>query len=123
MCQILDYTNTHIKIPSLEQCLPAKNLIVETCMKDAWRILVNFDEWDSNQDGIISHTELEEAVKKAFAYLDTNQDGQISPEELQAALVKKTGRADHGLLNMMFKSLDANNDGMVSMDELASLAI
>ncbi len=120
---LVDYINAHGKVPPLEQCLPAKNLIVETCMKDAWRILVNFDEWDSNRDGQISHTELEVAIKKAFAYLDKNQDGQISPAELQAVLAERTGNADNGLLNMMFKSLDANNDGMVSMDELASLAI
>ena len=120
---LLDYINAYSKVPPLEQCLPAKNLIVETCMKDAWRILVNFDEWDSNHDGQISHTELEQAVKKAFAYLDKNQDGQISPTELQEVLAQRTGNADNGLLNMMFKSLDANNDGMVSMDELASLAI
>ncbi|MDJ0519331.1 MAG: hypothetical protein QNJ74_24750 [Trichodesmium sp. MO_231.B1] len=104
---LLDYMNAHGKVPPLEQCLPAKNLIVETCMKDAWRILVNFDEWDSNHDGQISHTELEAAVKKAFAYLDKNQDGQISPAELQAVLAQRTGNANKGLLNMMFKSLDA----------------
>ena len=120
---LVDYVNTRGQIPSLEQCLPAKNLIVETCMKDAWRILVNFEEWDSNCDGEISHTELEAAVKNAFAYLDTNQDGQISPAELEAALAERTGSTDKGLLNMMFQSLDANNDGMVSMEELASLAI
>ena len=113
---LLDYINVHSKVPPLEQCLPAKNLIVETCMKDAWRTLVNFDEWDSNRDGEICHQELEEGVKKAFAYLDKNQDGQISPEELQAALAERTGNADKGLLNMMFKAIDANNDGMVSMD-------
>jgi 2',3'-cyclic-nucleotide 2'-phosphodiesterase (5'-nucleotidase family) len=120
---IVDYVNANCNIPPLEQCIPAKNLIVETCMKDAWRILVNFDEWDTNRDGQISKIELEQAVKKAFVYLDKNQDGQISPAELQQALAERTGNAGNGLINMMFKSLDVNNDGMVSMDELASLAL
>lgn len=120
---LLDYVTAHCDVPSLEQCLPAKNLIIEACMKDAWRVLVDFEEWDENHDGQISHAELEMAIKKAFQYLDTNQDGQISPEELGAALAERTGSTNKGLLNMMFESLDTNNDGMVSMDELASLAI
>ncbi len=120
---LLDYVNTQGSIPSLEQCIPGKNLILEACMKDAWRTLVNFEEWDSNGDGNISKSELEQAVKKAFAFLDQNQDGHISPTELQTAIIEKTGNRDHGLINMMFEMLDADNDGMVSMEELASLAI
>ncbi len=120
---LLDYVNTHGSVPSLEQCLPGKNLIVEACMKDAWRTLVHFEEWDSDGDGNISKTELEQAVKKAFAYLDQNQNGYISPSELQAALAKITGNPTRGLINMMFEALDADGNGMVSMEELASLAM
>lgn len=120
---LLDYVNSYGSVPSLEECLPAKNLILEVCMKNAWRSLVNFQEWDSDGDGNISKMELEQAVNKAFKFLDTNQDGYISPQELQAALAEKTANADCGLINMMFSTLDTNNDGMVSMEELASLAI
>ncbi|NES99117.1 MAG: bifunctional metallophosphatase/5'-nucleotidase [Sphaerospermopsis sp. SIO1G1] len=120
---LLDYVNHQGNIPSLEQCIPGKNLIVEACMKNAWRTLVNFEEWDSDGDGNISKEELEEAVKKAFLDLDYNQDGQISPTELQTALAAKTGNQERGLINMMFETLDADHDGMVSMEELASLAM
>ncbi|NES20072.1 MAG: bifunctional metallophosphatase/5'-nucleotidase [Symploca sp. SIO3E6] len=120
---LLYYVNANCSIPPLEQCLPAKNLIMESCMKDAWRVIVNYDEWDSNDDGQISKEELGEALKKSFASLDKNQDGQISPEELQSALAQRTGRTNKGLVSMMFETLDADGDGMVSMDELASLAM
>lgn len=120
---LLDYINTYSSVPSLEQCLPGKNLILEACMKDAWRMLVNFEEWDSDGDGNISKAELEEAVKKAFAYLDLNQDGYISPPELQSANAKITGNQDRSLINMMFETLDVDGNGMVSMEELASLAM
>lgn len=50
---LLDYVNTNGISPPLEQCIPAKNLIMESCMKDAWRMVVNYDEWDSNNDGQI----------------------------------------------------------------------
>ncbi|NEP01353.1 MAG: bifunctional metallophosphatase/5'-nucleotidase [Symploca sp. SIO2E9] len=120
---LLDYVNAHGGSPPLEQCLPAKNLIMESCMKDAWRVLVNYDEWDSNKDGQISREELRHSVKKAFTFLDKNQDGQISPAELQTVLVERTGRTNKGLVSMMFEVLDVDGDGMVSMDELASLAM
>ena len=120
---LLKYVRASGGVPPLEQCLPAKNLIMESCMKDAWRTLVNYHEWDANGDGQISREELEQAVKSAFATLDRNQDGYISPTELQTALTERTGRTHKGLIGMMFETLDADNDGMVSMEELASLAI
>ncbi|MBE9065657.1 EF-hand domain-containing protein [Leptolyngbya cf. ectocarpi LEGE 11479] len=120
---LLDYVNANGGAPTIEQCLPAKNLILESCMKDAWRTLVNFEQWDTNNDGQISKAELEEAVKQAFVSLDHNQDGYVSPIELQTALVERTGRAQKGLISMMFKTLDTDGDGQVSMAELASLAI
>lgn len=120
---LLDYVNLSGDAPAIEQCLPAKNLILESCMKEAWRTLVNFHEWDVNDDGEVSKAELEEAVKKTFAFLDRNQDGHVSPDELQAALAERTGRTHKGLISMMFETLDADGDGQVSMAELASLAI
>ena len=120
---LVDYANNNVNIPTLEQCIPSKNLILESCMKNAWRDLVDFEAWDSNKDGQISKQELEKAVEKVFASLDTDQDGYISPHELQEALGKKTGNSDKNLIDMMFEFLDANNDGLVSMEELASLAM
>ncbi|GEM_PF-6892194 len=120
---LVDYINTHGGAPPLEQCIPGKNLIVEVCMKDAWRNLINFEEWDSNRDGKISKAELQQGINKAFEFLDRDGDQFISPSELRAALLEKTGNADNGLIDMMFQSLDVNDDGMISMDEIASLAI
>ena len=120
---LLEYVNAHGGAPSLEQCIPGKNLIMESCMKDAWRILIDYDQWDADGDGEITREELQQGVKKAFAFLDQNQDGQISPAELKTALTEKTGRTHKGLINLMFEVLDADKDGMVSMKELASLAM
>ena len=120
---LLDYVNANGGAPPLEQCLPGKNLIVESCMKDAWRHLVNYHEWDADGDGKITIEELEEAVKNAFAFLDKNKDGHISPAELQAALAERTGRTHKGLIGLMFEVLDVDKDGKVSMDELALLAM
>ena len=120
---LLDYVNANGGAPPLEQCLPGKNLIMESCMKDAWRVLVDYSEWDADKDGEIAREELRQAVKNAFAILDKNRDGQISPAELQAALAERTGRTNKGLIGLMFETLDADKDGMVSMDELASLAM
>ncbi|MEM6754471.1 MAG: EF-hand domain-containing protein, partial [Cyanobacteria bacterium P01_C01_bin.38] len=120
---LVNYVNARGSVPSLEQCIPGKNLIVEACMKDKWRALVNFQEWDSNDNGKISSAELEQAIKKAFESLDSDRDGYISPEELRAALIEKTRNPNNCLIDMMFQSLDINNDDMVSMDELASLVM
>ncbi|MEL6461035.1 MAG: metallophosphoesterase [Cyanobacteria bacterium J06621_15] len=117
---LVDYIDARGSVPSLEQCIPGKNLIVEACMKDRWRTLVNFWNLENRE---ISSTELEAAIKKAFEFLDSNQDGYISPEELHAALIEKTGNPHNCLIDMMFQSLDINDDGLVSMDELASLAM
>lgn len=120
---LVDYVKANGGVPPLEQCLPGQNLIVESCMKDAWRVLVDYEEWDTDGDGEITREELKQGVKNAFAFLDQNQDGHISPAELQAALTERTGRSHQGLISLMFEVLDADQDGMVSMDELASLAM
>ncbi|NEO71651.1 EF-hand domain-containing protein [Moorena sp. SIO3H5] len=120
---LLNYVRENGGAPPLEQCLPGKNLIMESCMKDTWRVLVGYEQWDADGDGEITREELKQGVKNAFAFLDQNQDGYISPAEVQGALVERTGSTQKGLISLMFEVLDVDKDGMVSMDELALLAM
>ncbi|NEO09088.1 MULTISPECIES: EF-hand domain-containing protein [unclassified Moorena] len=120
---LVDYVNANGGAPPLEQCLPGQNLIVESCMKDAWRVLINYEEWDADGDGKMTTEELKQGFKNAFAFLDQNQDGYISPAEVQGALAERTGSTQKELISLMFEVLDVDKDGMVSMDELASLAM
>ena len=120
---LLEYIRELGGPPPEDRCIPAKNLILEACMKDIWRALVDYDRWDTDGDRQISQAELEVAVKNTFAILDRDGDGQISKAELSEALSKKFGVASVTSLEMVFDALDRDRNGLVSTQELASLAM
>lgn len=120
---LLDYIQTLGGPPPEDRCIPAKNLVLEACMKDVWRALVDYDRWDADGDRHISQLELETAVKDTFARLDLDGDGQISKAELTEALSQKLGITSANSIAMVFDALDRDRNGLVSTQELASLAV
>ena len=52
-------------------------------MKDEWRRLIGFSQFDADGDGDISQEELHTGIDKAVTKMDTNGDGKVSREELR----------------------------------------
>eukprot|EP00928_Gymnodinium_smaydae_P045175 TRINITY_DN30149_c0_g1_i3.p1 TRINITY_DN30149_c0_g1~~TRINITY_DN30149_c0_g1_i3.p1 ORF type:complete len:634 (-),score=149.17 TRINITY_DN30149_c0_g1_i3:84-1985(-) len=108
-----------LRIPSEDTCFPAKELIVKTCMKDAWRCLVNSDVKSYSANSRLSEQELRARVLNLIASLDTDADGMVSEAELSTFLKK---RNKLGLLQHLMKTLDADQDGRISLEEFMDLA-
>ncbi len=117
---LLSYVQQNVAVPDLEVCRPVKDIIMETCIKDAWRQLVGYEQFDVDGDGDISADELEAGVDRAVAGMDTNNDGRISKSELAAYLTEKG--SSHALLQKMIDILDVDCDGEISRAELKALA-
>jgi hypothetical protein len=55
---LLSYVKARGRVPSIEGCIPAKEIVLNTCMKDAWRQLIEYAAWDTNADGHLSDAEV-----------------------------------------------------------------
>jgi hypothetical protein len=55
---LLSYVKARGRVPSIEGCIPAKEIVLDTCMKDAWRQLIEYAAWDTNADGHLSDAEV-----------------------------------------------------------------
>merc|ERR1712048_282478 len=73
---LLTYVRNNVTVPDLELCLPAKGLVMETCMKKMWKKISG------------KSTDL----KNSFAAMDPNGDGSISQEELVTYLMNLRGK-------------------------------
>lgn len=111
-----------VRVPALEEAIPAKQLVMETCMKEEWRRLVA-------GAAPMGHADLEEAVMRAFTQMDANGDGQIDHAELSAFISRTprhaadTGEAKEQLLSWLISTLDTNHNGSVSLSELRSFIV
>lgn len=79
---LMSYVTEHVKVPDVEQCRPVKDIVLEQCMKEEWRALIDFDSMDKDGDGGVSAEELRAGVEKVIQAMDANNDGMISKEEL-----------------------------------------
>lgn len=92
----------------------------------------NFQSIDKNGDGMLSLTELKEAVndtdglplsnvEEVFMTLDTDKNGKISYTEFIAASMEKNIFLNEAKLKEAFKLFDIDNSGKISRDEIISL--
>jgi len=108
---LLSYVKQHVKVPSLETCLPAKNLVMETCMKRLWRRIIG----DSS------------SIEAKFAELDRDGSGDISKAELTACIDQLDNDSDPNndvplsLVIRLMEALDVNHDGKISLMEFKTM--
>ena len=102
-----------MQIPELERCFPAKNLVMETCVKDAWAkvlaanggdVVATFNAVDVDRSGTIKSDEL-------IAYVDSLARDDDPDNDVPVALVSR-----------MIQFLDSDSDGNVSFEEFERLA-
>lgn len=109
---LLSYVKENVKVPDLELCLPAKGLVMETCMKQMWRKIIG-----PNTD-----------LKAAFAKMDPNGDGLLSKDEMLAHLKNLAADDDPNnnvsvdLVAQLLQVLDVDGDGKLSFAEIEALA-
>ena len=75
----------------------------------------NFDDQDSNQDGVLSGTEV-----AGLKLLDQDGDGEVSRAEFTTAVTEQRTRAN-GLVGRILKERDTNGDGKLSGTESKGL--
>lgn len=108
-------------IPEEEACMPAKEICIEVCMKDAWRKLLGYTDWDVCKP---SPEELDREVSAAFEAIDANNDGFLERLEIERFFADQMGEQPATeLLSRMISVLDSNNDGKIDPKEMAALAI
>jgi Ca2+-binding EF-hand superfamily protein len=111
------------EIPSEEACDPYRDVVISTCMKEAWRSIVGFHAFDKDGDGDISREELVAGIDNFISEIDRNDDGNIDQAELEELLAE--GKGDFGgseLVAKMISTLDVDGNGSINKDELFALA-
>jgi Ca2+-binding EF-hand superfamily protein len=117
---LMAYVSAHVAVPSEESCRPVKDIVLEACMKDEWRRLVGFSQFDADGDGELTADELRAGLGKVFSEIDIDGNGRVSREELANFVGRAGGHAS--LLPQLIIALDANGDGMIDRGEFTSLA-
>jgi Ca2+-binding EF-hand superfamily protein len=74
-------------------------------------------QWDKNRDGQVSSEEFPH--ERRFAEIDSDNDGVLSKAEIEDAMDKKDREAGYGFL----ERFDLNGDGMVTREEFTGPAV
>ena len=76
-----------------------------------------FSQFDTDKDGRISRTELQEGTTRMFNEADTDKDGFVSKEEMQAHHKAMHGKKA-GMMRERWKTADKDGDGALSRAEV-----
>lgn len=79
---------------------------------------ISFDELDSDNDGMITATDIEAFHAAWFNSIDSDNDGMISLAEWEASIEGKDSERMSSRMGKMFDRIDVNDDEMISSDEL-----
>jgi len=116
---LLDHVReSGLQVPDVECCKPTKFVILQLCMRDAWRKLIGLPSWEGDINNQVNEEDVDKKVTQAFASLDVNGDGTISKEECLTWLKSK----EVPLVGLMFSTIDANKDGKISQPEIRRMA-
>lgn len=80
--------------------------------RKAWML----ERFDTDNDGQLSQTELDQARAERFAKFDDNGDGVVSLDEFKAGKL----RAREERIERRFQKMDSDGDGQVSATEFAA---
>lgn len=115
-------------VPDEEACMPAKEIILQTCMRDAWENLINKVKKPGGTPRrrisvIDSLPKISRKVQTIFDRFDENGDGLIDEAEVRAVFAhgSDSDAVSASLITQMMKFLDRNNDGYVDINEFAAL--
>lgn len=111
---LLGYVEKRDLCPPLENCMPIKHYVIETCMKAAWRELLSTTE--ALESGTPKHQ-----VKALFKAIDANDDGLIVASELSSFLEANNMNSSKMLVKFLIEHLDSDEDGKVDIQEIMSL--
>ncbi|MGE4291527.1 MAG: hypothetical protein AB7E32_04880 [Desulfovibrio sp.] len=71
------------------------------------------EELDTNNDGQISHAEIDAYIEKESLEIDADKNGKVSIKELR----ELEERRREAMLEKRYRAMDKNNDGVVSVEE------
>ena len=133
-----------MQVPDVEACRPVKDIVLELCMKDAWRRLLGLEHWAS--DSHPSSEEVKNGIDRGLVDIGASGNGFVSSDNISAFFdnhasrcptpARRTNAPNTGvvqpdirvdditdkLVKQMIKTLDVNGDGKVTREELLKLA-
>jgi len=105
--------------------VPGKQLVLEACAKDSWRVAMGLATWeDCDHEGAgVPEATVCRRLKEVFSQMDNNGDGVLSKAELGAFLGDRLGAEGESLLAWLIRQADTNKDGFISYQELLNVIL
>ncbi|CAB9502471.1 5-Nucleotidase [Seminavis robusta] len=119
---LLAYVQTNVTVPDDEACRPAKDIVLEVLVVDAWRHLFELPSHvDNNCHSCVpglTQPDIETAVDRVFAEMECAGDGVVNIDALYDYMESKGHRIYHGcgIAMEMMKLVDVEGKGQLSRD-------